>query len=115
MPTVSEARLVALERVPFVLPEQRAIDRCNLRTDSATSVLRRIEFRLTSTTPDEAPRRLEGYTTFSAISPFITLPDSSVAYWWRSTPAPEEDWGRPDVLQLIRVMSIEYTGARPPP
>jgi hypothetical protein len=33
--------VVALERVPFVLPEQRAvaIDRCDLRTDSATQEL----------------------------------------------------------------------------
>jgi hypothetical protein len=33
--------VVALERVPFVLPEQRAvaIDRCDLRSDSATQEL----------------------------------------------------------------------------
>ena len=64
---------------------------------------------------DDSPRRLEGYTTFSAPSPFITIPDSSVAYWWRSNPASEVDWGRPDVLQLIRVTAVEYTGSRPPP
>ena len=82
--------------------------------DSATSVLRRVEFRLTGLATDDSPRRLEGYTTFSAPSPFITIPDSSVAYWWRSTPATETDWGRPDVLQLIRVTEIDYSGARPP-
>jgi hypothetical protein len=83
--------------------------------DSATSVLRRVEFRLTGLADDDSPRRLEGYTTFSAPSPFITIPDSSVAYWWRSSPASELDWGKPDVVQLIRVTAVEYRGAQPPP
>jgi hypothetical protein len=83
--------------------------------DSASSVLRRVEFRLTGLTAGDSPRRLEGYTTFNAPSPFITIPDSSVAYWWRSGPTSEPDWGTPDVLQLIRITEIEYTGARPPP
>jgi hypothetical protein len=83
--------------------------------DSATSVLRRIEFRLTGLADDDSPRRLEGYTTFSAPSPFITIPDSSVAYWWRRSPASELEWGKPDVLQLLHVTAIEYSGARPPP
>jgi hypothetical protein len=83
--------------------------------DSATSVLRRIEFRLTGLADDDSPRRLEGYTTFSVPSPFITIPDSTVAYWWRSSPASELDWGKPDVLQVIHVTSIEYAGSRPPP
>ena len=83
--------------------------------DSATSVLRRVEFRLTNLAPDDSPRRLEGYTTFSSPSPFITIPDSSVAYWWRSNPTSELGWGRPDVLQLIRVTAIDYSGPRPPP
>lgn len=83
--------------------------------DSATSVLRRIEFRLTGLGENDSPRRLEGYTTFSAPSPFITIPDSSVAYWWRTGPRTESEWGKPDVLQLIRVTAIEYSGATPPP
>ena len=83
--------------------------------DSATSVLRRVEFRLTGLGENDSPRRLEGYTTFREPSPFITIPDSSVAYWWRSGPRTESEWGKPDVLQLIRVTAIEYSGAAPPP
>lgn len=83
--------------------------------DSATSVLRRVEFRLTGLHEGDTPRRLEGYTTFSAPSPFITIPDSSVAYWWRSGPRTELEWGSPDVLQLVRVTAIEYSGTKPPP
>lgn len=43
------------------------------------------------------------------------MPDSSVAYWWRTGPRTEGEWGKPDVLQLIHVTAIEYTGATPPP
>lgn len=83
--------------------------------DSATSVLRRIEFRMTGLGEHDTPRRLEGYTTFSAPSPFITIPDSTLAYWWRGAPASEDQWGTPDVLQVIHVTVIEYDDAKPPP
>jgi hypothetical protein len=83
--------------------------------DSSTSVLRRIEFKLAGLTDDDEPRRLEGYTTFSAPSPYITIPDSIVAYWWRHTSAERSEWGNPDVVQLLRVVNIDYRGATPPP
>jgi hypothetical protein len=83
--------------------------------DSASSVLRRIEFKLAGLSDDDEPRRLEGYTTFSAPSPYITIPDSIVAYWWRRAPAERSEWGTPDVVQLLRVIDIRYRGATPPP
>ncbi len=83
--------------------------------DSATSALRRVEFRLTGLRDRDSPRRLEGYTTFRERSPFITVPDSTIAYWWRRGPDDDGEWGLPDVLQLIHVTSIQYRGAAPPP
>lgn len=83
--------------------------------DSATSVLRRVEFHLTGLREDDDVRRLEGYTTFSPRSPFITMPDSSIAYWWREGPSSDGEWGRPDVAQVLLVIGIDYAGARPPP
>ena len=82
--------------------------------DSATSVLRRLEFRLTRLRDGDAPRRLEGYTTFTEPTPFITLPESTLAYWWRRGPRADDEWGFPDVLQIIHVTSVDYRGARPP-
>ena len=83
--------------------------------DSATSMLQRIEFRLTGLDNDRPPRRVEGYSTFRSISPFIAVPDSSMALFWRRHPAADGDWGLPDRVQLLRVKSIEYRGAIPPP
>lgn len=75
--------------------------------DSANSLLRRIEFRLTGLRKDERPRRLEGYTTFRSPSPNIVLPDSTVAGWWRREIVNDE-WGMPDVVQSVTVESLTY-------
>ena len=45
----------------------------------------------------------------------MTIQDSTVAYWWRSAPGTEGEWGTPDVLPLIRVTAIEYVGSKPSP
>jgi hypothetical protein len=114
METRDAQRLLRLEFVPN--PELRTPDwEGTAWIDSSTSVLRRIEFRLAGLTDDDEPRRLEGYTTFSAPSPYITIPDSIVAYWWRRVPAERSEWGNPDVVQLLRVVNIDYRGATPPP
>lgn len=82
--------------------------------DAATSLLKRIDFRLDVRQKD-GPRRLEGYTTFSSPSPLIAVPDSTLAMWWRSAPADSVlDWGMPHVVQLVRVLGIDYRKARPP-
>ncbi|MDQ3950798.1 MAG: carboxypeptidase-like regulatory domain-containing protein, partial [Gemmatimonadota bacterium] len=83
-------------------------------TDSATSLLRRVEFALAGLRPDDMPTRLEGYTTFTSPSPFIAIPESTVAVWWRRPPQRDSTWGMPDVVQLLRVIEVEYRRAKPP-
>ncbi len=84
--------------------------------DSATSELRRIEFRLANLGPRDEPARMEGYTTFTSPSPYVVLPESTMAGWWRAPLADRARcaWGPPDALQLLRVDSLEYRKARPP-
>ena len=81
--------------------------------DSATSVLTRLKFRLDGLPEDETPRRLEGYATFMSPSPYITIPDSIVAYWWRRGPSALGDWKSPDIVQLIHVLNIRYRKQAP--
>jgi hypothetical protein len=82
--------------------------------DSATSILRRVEFKLVGLTGRDRPRRLEGYTTFQTPSPFVVVPDSTVAGWWHRDVRAESDWGKPDVVQLVHVQEISYRKAKPP-
>jgi len=50
--------------------------------DSAASVLTRVEFRLVNVHDvGGAPQHMEGYSVFSVLSPFIAVPDSTVARW----------------------------------
>jgi hypothetical protein len=81
--------------------------------DSATSMLVRVDFRLTGVENDTRVRRLEGYTTFKSPSPFFVMPDSTVAGWWKRAPANGE-WGSPDVAQSLHTTSVEYRKKRPP-
>jgi hypothetical protein len=61
------------------------------------------------------PRRLEGYTTFRSPSPFIVIPDSTVAMWWRRDPADSIDgWTGPDVAQVLQLLDVSYKKAKPP-
>ncbi|MCR4342246.1 MAG: carboxypeptidase-like regulatory domain-containing protein, partial [Gemmatimonadaceae bacterium] len=83
--------------------------------DSATSALRRIEFQLTGLKRGNRPRRLEGYTTFAAPSPFIVVPDPTVAVWWMREPPPDGDWGLPDVGQMLYTRTMKWRKAEPPP
>jgi len=82
--------------------------------DSATSLLRRVEFSLAGLPENDQPRRFEGYTTFSAPSPYIAIPDSTVAMWWRDGPRVAPAWGFPDVLQLVHVTQLRYRKGTPP-
>jgi hypothetical protein len=114
METRASQRLLRLEFAPNAdlrTPDWEGI----AWLDSATSVLQRLEFSLAGLTDDDEPRRLEGYITFRAPSPYITIPDSIVAYWWRRAPDQRADWGNPDVVQLLRVVQIAYRDAKPPP
>jgi hypothetical protein len=81
--------------------------------DSTTSVLQRVEFSLRVNQRD-GPRRLEGYSTFRSPSPFIVVPDTTAAMWWRTGPNRDGSWGPPEVVQVIRLDTLEYRGEKPP-
>lgn len=80
--------------------------------DSATSILRRIEFQLVGLPTNREPRRLEGYTTFRSPAPYFVIPDTTVAIWWRTQRG--ETWGTPDVAQALFVTELRYRRAAPP-
>src|SRR5690242_4493855 len=82
--------------------------------DSATSMLRRIDFQLAGLPNDGNPRRLEGYTTFTSPSPFVSVPDSTIAIWWRRDSPRAVEGQHPDVVQLLRLAGIRFDKARPP-
>ena len=47
--------------------------------DSARSVLARVDFRLTNLRNAAGPQQFQGYTVFSTPTPYIAMPDSTVA------------------------------------
>jgi hypothetical protein len=81
--------------------------------DSATSQLLRVEFRLERPVRS-GPRRLEGYTTFMTPSPFVAVPESTLAVWWDREPEGPAEWGTADAVQLVHVQRLSYRRARPP-
>jgi hypothetical protein len=84
--------------------------------DSAASVLRRVDFRLVNIQGRGAPQRYEGYTTFSMPSPFIAVPDSTIAWWWSETkPSSSDDKYTADVLQFLTTRDVVYLRDTPPP
>lgn len=82
--------------------------------DSTTGQLRRVEFELTGLDLSRRPRRMAGYITFAFPSPFVARPDSILAFWWHRAPPESGAWGTPDLVQLLRVMRVEYRGEKPP-
>lgn len=82
--------------------------------DSATSELRRVEFRLTGLQSGSRPRRLEGYSTFAAPSPFIVVPDTTVAAWWHSEPNRRGEWGPAEVGQMLYLRRLTWRRGEPP-
>ena len=83
--------------------------------DSATSVLRRVEFQITGLVNGHLPRRLEGYTTFVTPTSLVAFPESTFAVWWRRGPDRAGFWAPPDVAQLLHVDSLDWRKGRPPP
>ena len=111
--TLQGHRVLPLEFTPA--PWHREADWAGTAwLDSATSALRRVDFRLTGLEEHAQPRRLEGYMTFSSPSPYIALPDSIVAGWWKQDPTDSGDWGLPNVVQLVHVTKVEYLKRAPP-
>ncbi len=81
--------------------------------DSATSVLQRLDFQL-DVRQRSGPRRLEGFTTFTSPSPFISIPDRTAAIWWYDRPQNDEPWGPPNMVQLLSVDQVQYRNQSPP-
>lgn len=82
--------------------------------DSATSVLRRVEFRVANLERSRGLQRLEGYTTYRAASPFVVIPDTTIGVWWlRRAPKPGE-WGEPDVGEMLYLTDLRYRREQPP-
>ncbi|MEO6526377.1 MAG: hypothetical protein ABIP93_07115 [Gemmatimonadaceae bacterium] len=83
--------------------------------DSAASVLRRVDFRLVNVRDRNAPKRFEGYTTFAVPSPYIAVPDSTVAWWWTLTePSSSDDKFTADVLQFLTMRELAWRREKPP-
>jgi hypothetical protein len=84
--------------------------------DSARSVLARVDFRLTNLRGAEGPQRFEGYTIFSTPTPYIAMPDSTVASWitqW-SPGGPYGDVRRSRGMQMLVIRDVAYRRRRPP-
>jgi hypothetical protein len=83
--------------------------------DSAASVLRRVEFRLTNLRNRYGPRYFEGYTMFSTPSPFIARPDSTVARWSTyGTSVGYDERASPEAVQTLVIREVTYRRERPP-
>ena len=81
--------------------------------DSATSILRRVEFQLANPPRRNGPTRLDGYTTFMSPSPFVVLPDTTGAEWWFNKPDNDEH-SKPDFIQVLFMKELKYRKAVPP-
>jgi hypothetical protein len=81
--------------------------------DSATSFLRRVDFRVGNLHDRRGPKRLEGYITFLSPSPFIIVPDTTVAIWWVRN-VDKNDWGKPDYVQRLHLEQLKYRNGKPP-
>ncbi len=111
--SLGSARVVRLAFSPT--PSVRAPDwEGAALVDSGSSVLPRIEFRLTGLKEGDRPRRLEGYTTFMSPTPFIVVPDTTTAIWWRRDVPQARPWGHADAVQRITLQSITFLKTTPP-
>ncbi|HUQ98859.1 MAG TPA: hypothetical protein VM166_05340 [Gemmatimonadaceae bacterium] len=82
--------------------------------DSATSYLLRVDFHAENLGRNYNIQRLEGFRTFISPSPFVVMPDSSVAAWWKRGPNGKGEWGNPDVAQGLSLMKLTYKKSTPP-
>jgi hypothetical protein len=81
--------------------------------DSATSFLRRVDFHLTNLHERRGPTRMEGYITFMSPSPYVVLPDTTIAIWWKRD-VEDGNWGRPDFVQRLHLEEVKYRYQKPP-
>jgi len=83
--------------------------------DSARSVLTRVDFRLTNLRQLIGPQKFEGYTVFSTPTPYIAMPDSTVARWTAGTAiGTYGDIRRTGGTQTLVIRDVAYRRRRPP-
>jgi hypothetical protein len=83
--------------------------------DSARSVLTRVDFRLTNLRSLLGPQEFDGYTVFSTPTPYIAMPDSTVAWWTTAVPGgPYGSVRRVGASQALVIRELAYRGRRPP-
>ena len=82
--------------------------------DSATSILQRVQFRVANLTGNRGPERIEGYTTYRSPSPYVVMPDTTVAIWWLRRARPRALWGDPEFGQMLHLYEMTYTRQKPP-
>jgi hypothetical protein len=83
--------------------------------DSARSVLARVDFHLTKLRSTVGPQRFEGYTVFSTPTPYIAMPDSTVAWWTTERPfGLMGELRRSTGRQTLVIRDVAYRRARPP-
>jgi hypothetical protein len=83
--------------------------------DSARSVLARVDFHLTNLRDVIGPQQFDGYTVFSTPTPYIAMPDSTVARWITGGPSgPYGEVRRSGGMQTLVIREVAYRRRRPP-
>ena len=81
--------------------------------DSITSQLLRVDFHLANLHQRNGPKRLEGYITFMSPTPFVMMPDTTMAMWWLRNVS-DTAWGNPDFAQRLSLENLKYRRQTPP-
>ncbi len=83
--------------------------------DPESGILRQIRFELVNLAGFRSLARFEGSTTFREVSPFVVIPDSTLAWWWRTEERARERNSLPDVVQLLKVTELRFRDDKRPP
>lgn len=84
--------------------------------DSASSMLRRVDFTIAHFRKNDVLQGMTGYTTFGSPTAFIAMPDSTVAQWWYQQPRSHNGDPRPaDGFQSLVVRRMVYRDSVPAP
>jgi hypothetical protein len=81
--------------------------------DSATSLLLRIDFHLARLRRRDPAKKLEGYITFMSPTPFVMVPETTVAIWW-TRDIDGGNWGNPDFAESLHLEELKYRREKPP-
>lgn len=83
--------------------------------DPKSGILRQIRFELVNLKGFRSLARFEGSTTFREVSPFVVIPDSTLAWWWRTEERARERNSLPDVVQQLKVTELKFRDDKRPP